>query len=149
LGQTIATQADFEVNPSVPVLTCQVVFIDEFIRDVQDFDANVFGLGNRSIQVEVLKVDGAKAGTFSREDTVEEELEKLQQYCVCTHIARIADAVATNGDPCAVRVILFRTDFTYNHGMACFLSLVQWNIMVVDVKEGVSTNYKFGAGGLP
>jgi hypothetical protein len=56
--------------------------------------------------VEVLKVDGAKACTFWREYTVEEELEKLQQSCVSTHIARVADAVATNGDPCAVRVIL-------------------------------------------
>jgi hypothetical protein len=73
----VATLVDFEVNPSVMVQTCQLVFVDELIGDVQDFDANVFRLGHRSIQVEVLKVDGAKAGTFLREDTVEEKLEKL------------------------------------------------------------------------
>ena len=51
---------------------------------------------------------------FLREYTVEEELEKLQRCCVSTHIARVADAVATNGDQCAVRVILVWIDFTYN-----------------------------------
>jgi hypothetical protein len=148
LGQAVATLVDFKVNPSITVQTCQLGFIDEFIRDVQDFDANVFGLGHGSIQVEVLKVNGAKAGTFPREDTVDEELEKLQQHCFCTHISRVADAVATNGDPCAVRVILVRKDFTYNHGMAYFLSLVQWDVMLVDAEVDVSASYTLGAGGL-
>jgi hypothetical protein len=149
LGQAIATLADFEVNSSVRVQTCQLVFIDKLVNDVQDFDANVLGLGNGSIKVEVLKVNGAKAGTFLREDTVEEELEKLQQHCVCTHIARVADAVVTNGDPCVVRVVLVWMGFTYKHGMAYFLSLVRWDVMVVDAKESVGTSYTLGAGGLP
>ena len=149
MGQAVATLANFEVNPSITVQTSQLVFVDELIRVVQDFDVNVFGLGHRSIQVEVLKINGAKAGTFLREDTVEEELEKLQRHYVCTHISRVADAVATNGDPCEVRVILFRTDFTYIHGMAYFLSLVRQNVMVVNAKESVCTSYTLGAGGLP
>jgi hypothetical protein len=48
------------------------VFIDELIRNVRDLDANIFWIGHRSIQVEILKGDGAKASTFLREDTVEE-----------------------------------------------------------------------------
>jgi hypothetical protein len=68
---------------------------------------------------------------------------------LCTHIARIADAVATNGDLCAVRVILVWLDFTYYHGMAYFLPLVQWDFMVVDAKECVGTSYTFGVGGFP
>jgi hypothetical protein len=73
--------------------------------------------------------------SFLEEYTVEEELEKLQQCCVSTHIARVADAVATNGNPCVVRVILVSMDFTYNHGMAYFISLVQQDVMVVDAKK--------------
>ncbi len=107
------------------------------------------GLWSIKVKVEVLKVDGAKVGAFLREDTVEEELEQLQQHCVSTHIARVADAVATNGDLCVVRVVLVRMDFTYNHGMSYFLSLVQWDVMVVDAKESVGTGYTLGAGGLP
>ncbi len=38
---------------------------------------NIFRIGHRVIQVEIPKVNGAQAGTFPREDTVEEELEQL------------------------------------------------------------------------
>jgi hypothetical protein len=147
--QAIATLADFEVNPSVMVQTCELVFVNELIGNVLYFVANVFVLGHGSVKVEVLKVDGAKACTFSREYTVEEELEKFQQCCVSTHIARVADAVATNGDPCVVRVILVWMDFTYYHGMAYLISLVQRDVMVVDAKERVGTGYMIGAGAFP
>jgi hypothetical protein len=60
-----------------------------------------------------------------------------------------ADAVATNGDPCAIRVILLRTNFTYIYGMAYFLSLVRRNAVVVDAKECVSSRHTLGVGGLP
>ena len=145
----------YYINPRSALLlehisqTCELVFVNELLWDVQDFDANVFGLRHVSVKVEVFKVNGAKAGTFLTEYTVEEELEKLQQCCVCTHISRVADAVATNCDLCAVRVILFRTDFTYNHGMANYPSLVRRDVMVVDVKEHVGTGYTLGVGGLP
>ncbi len=45
--------------------------------------------------------------TLLLEYTVGEELEQFQGCCVGTHIARVADAVATNGDLCVVRVVLF------------------------------------------
>ena len=64
MGQAVASLADFKVNPSVLVQTCQLVFVNELIGDVQDFDANVFGLGHGGIKVEVLEVNGAKVGTF-------------------------------------------------------------------------------------
>ena len=67
----------------------------------------------------------------------------------CTHIARVADAVATNGDLCAVRVVLFRSDFTNHHGVVYFLPLVQRDVFVVDAKECIGTGNTFGVGGLP
>jgi hypothetical protein len=84
-----------------------------------------------------------------RKYTVEEELEQFQGRCVSTHIVRVrlADAVATNGDSCAVRVVLVWMDFTYNHGMAYFLSLVRWDIVVVNAKEHVGTGNTLGVGG--
>ncbi len=124
MGQAVATLADFEVNPSVMVQTCELVFVDEILWNVQDFDANVFQLGHGCVEVEVLKVDGAKACTFLQEYTVEEELEQFQGCCVGTHIARVADAVATNGmvhawvgqniTPLTSSKGYFCTIFTYN-----------------------------------
>jgi hypothetical protein len=98
LGQAVATLADFEENSSITVQICELVFVNELVWDVQDFVANLFRLGHGHVKVEVLKVNGAKACTFSREYTVEEELEQFQGHCVSTHITRVADAVATNGD---------------------------------------------------
>ncbi len=106
MGQAIATLVDFEANPSITVQTCELVFINELVWDVQDFDANVFRLGHGCVKAEALKVNGAKECTFLREYTVEEELEQFLGHCVSTHITRVADAVATNGDLCAVRVVL-------------------------------------------
>ncbi len=77
---------------------------------VQTFDANIFQLRHGRVKVEILKVDGAKVCTFLQEYTVEEVLEKFQGRCVSTHITRVADAVATNGDSRAVRVVLVWTD---------------------------------------
>ncbi len=148
MGKSVATLADFEVNPSIPVQTCELVFVNELLWNVQVFDANVFQLRHGHVEVEVLKVDEAKACTFSREYTVEEKLEKFQGCCVGTHIARVADAVATNGDSCAIRVV-FQSDFTNNHGVAYFLPLVQRDIVVVNAEECVGTGNTFGAGGLP
>ncbi len=145
----MATLADFELNSCVTVQTCEFVFVNTFVGDVQDFDANVFGLGHGSVKVEVLQANGAKVGTLLREYTVEEELEKFQGCYVSTHIARVADAVANNGDLCAVRVVLVWMDFTYNHGMAYFLPLVQRDVVLVDAKECVGTGYTLGVGGLP
>jgi hypothetical protein len=39
-------------------------------------------------------------------------------------------------------------DFTYNHGIAYFFSLVRQNVMVVNANESVSTGYTHGAGGI-
>ncbi len=36
---------------------------------------DVFGIGHGSFQIEVFDVDGAEAGTFPGEDTVEKELD--------------------------------------------------------------------------
>ncbi len=149
MGKAIATLADFEVNPSITVQICELVFVNELILDFQDFDANVFWPRHGHVKVEVFKIDGAKACYFLQELTVEKELEQFQGRCVSTHIARVADAVATDGDLCVVRVILVWSDFTYYHGVAYFLPFVQRDVVVVDAKEGVGTGYTFGVGVLP
>jgi hypothetical protein len=55
---------DLEVNPSITVQTCELVFVNKLIWDVQDFDVNVFWLGHEPVKVEVLKINGAKVAPF-------------------------------------------------------------------------------------
>ena len=73
----------------------------------------------------------------------------LVDLTVGTHIARVADVVATNGDLCVVRVVLFQLNFMNNHGVAYFHPLVQQDVVVVDAKECVGTGNMFGVGGFP
>ncbi len=75
LEKSVATLADFKVNPSVMVQTCEFVFVNELLWNVQDFDAYLFRLVHGRVKVEVLMVNGAKACTFLQEYTVEEKLE--------------------------------------------------------------------------
>ncbi len=67
MGQAVATLVDFEVNPAIRVQPYKLVFVDELVRDVQGFDANLFRLGHAGVKVEVFKVNGAKACTFLRQ----------------------------------------------------------------------------------
>jgi len=59
------------------VCTCKLVFLNEFSWDVCDFDVDILRIGHWGIKVEVLEVDGAEACTFTREHTVEEQLDQV------------------------------------------------------------------------
>ncbi len=43
-GKAVATLGDFEVDPSITVQPCELVFANELVWDVQDFDVNVLWL---------------------------------------------------------------------------------------------------------
>ncbi len=99
LRKAIAALADFEVYPTILVPTSQVVFIDEFFRNVQDFDPNIFRVWHGCIKIEVLEVNGVEACTLLREYTVKENLDQLEQSCVGSNISGVTDLAATNVDP--------------------------------------------------
>jgi hypothetical protein len=139
LGKSITALANVKVDPAVLVLAREIVFSDEPIQDVRELDANIFWIRHRSVQIVVLEIDGAEPSSFSEEDTVEEELDRFKQGCVGAHIARIANPVATDGDMGAVRIILFRTYLTNDHGVADFLALVGRDVLVINDVEGVGT----------
>ena len=62
---------NFKVDPPITIPTGEMVFINEFRRYVQDFDAEIFRVGHGSVKVEVLQVNQAETCPFSRQDTVE------------------------------------------------------------------------------
>lgn len=141
LGEAITTLTNFEVDPAIAVPPNEIVFFDEFIRDIGELDANIFGIGHRSIEVEVLQVDGTEPCALSGEDTVEEQFDKFQRCGVGANIARVADPVATDSDTGAVGVILLWANLADHHGMADFLALGGRDVLVVDEKECVGTFY--------
>ncbi len=112
MGKPVTSLANFKVDPAVLISAREVVFLQQFVGDVGDLDANIFRLEHRRVQVEVLEVNGAEPSIFPGEDTVEQELDKLERGCVGADIAGIAYSVAADGDTGAVGIILFRTDIT-------------------------------------
>jgi hypothetical protein len=96
--------------------------------------------------VEILEVDAAEACAFSREDTVEENFDQLKRSRVGSNISGVTDLATSNGNPGTIRVVLFRTDFADYKGMADFLSLVRWDIFVLNQEEGIGTIDMFCAG---
>jgi hypothetical protein len=49
----------------------EVAFLDELVRDFRELDANIFRIRHRSVQIEVLEINGAEPSSFPGEETVE------------------------------------------------------------------------------
>ena len=64
---------DFEVNPPTVCEACEVVFVDEFLRDVGKFDSDIFWSVERCAKVEVFDVEAGKAGVWRGDDAVNEQ----------------------------------------------------------------------------
>jgi hypothetical protein len=77
---------------------------------------------------------------------VEKKLDKFEGPGVGSHIAREADAIAVDGYAGAIRIIFFRTHFAYHHGVADFLLLMAWDVVVVNKEEGISACNPFCVG---
>jgi hypothetical protein len=71
LGKSVTALANFKVDPAILVSAREIVFIDELVQDVRELDANIFGIRHRSVQIEVLEINGAEPSSFPGEDTVE------------------------------------------------------------------------------
>ncbi len=141
LGKTITSLANFKVDPTITILTGEVVFFNELCRYVRDLDADVFRVGHGSVKVKILQVDGAELCTLPGEDTVEEKFDEFKGGGVGANVARVANPVATNGDMGVVRVNLLRANFADHHGMTDLLALVEGDVLEVDEEEGISTRY--------
>ena len=71
LGKSVTALANFKVDPAILVLAQEIVFLDELVWDVRKLDANIFWIRHRSVQIEVLEINGAEPSSFPGEDTIE------------------------------------------------------------------------------
>ena len=65
LRETIAALANFEIHPAVTITSLEGLFLNELLRNVRHFDADIFWVRHGSVKVEVLEIDGAKEGALS------------------------------------------------------------------------------------
>ncbi len=64
LGKSVTALANFKVDPAISVSAREIVFLDELVWDVRELDANIFGIRHRSVQIEVLEINGAEPSSF-------------------------------------------------------------------------------------
>jgi hypothetical protein len=146
LGQAITALANLKVDPPVMIAILEVVLLNEFRQNVSNFNVDIFRVRYWSIEVEVLEVDGAKACAWARKHAVEKKLDKFEGRSVGSHITQEADVIVPDGNVGAIRIVLFRTHFTYHHGVADFLPFMEQDVVVVDKEEGFSACNPFCVG---
>jgi hypothetical protein len=147
LGQAITALANLELDPTITITTLKFVLLNEFRQNVCNFNADIFKVRHQCIEIEILEVDGAETCAWARKQDVEKKLDKFKGRSVGSHVTQEADAIAADGDAGAIRIILFWPHFTYHHGVADFLLFMDWDVVVVDKKEGVSACNLFCVGG--
>jgi hypothetical protein len=138
LGGTVHATAHFKLDPGVTGKFVELVLVNEFSGDVRKLDVDVLWPVERGVEIEVLKVHGAKPSIALGEKTVDEQFDKFNQACGVTYISRICNVVATNGDACTVGIIsLLWLDFANDLGVGDFLAAVNWDLVIRNGEEGV------------
>jgi hypothetical protein len=130
-------------------LKLKVVLLNEFCRNVSNFNADVFGVWHWSIKVEVLAVYGAEMCAWARKFAVEKKLDKFKGCGICSHVAREANAIDADRYAGAIKIIFFWTHFAYHHGGTDFVPFMARDVVVVDKEEGVRARNPFCVGRRP
>ena len=104
----------FKVDPAVEVdVVKEIVFVDEFLRDVGQHDADVLWSVEWGLKVKVFDVKGDKLRALPGENTVENEFDEVKRRGLGADVAEVRDVLDGNGDAHAVGVGLLRSDATY------------------------------------
>ena len=115
----------------------EVVFLNEFLRDIRELDAHIFGLLHWGLEIEVFQIKRNKVRIATRQNAFNDNFDKVELSGWCTYIPRVANLTTCDGDARAIRVFLVGFDLEYYHGMANFMMSVLWNVDELDESEGV------------
>jgi hypothetical protein len=141
LGKAIASLANFEVDPPVPIHTGEIVLLNELHRNVLDLDADIFRVGHGSVEVEnfrsmvlnrapFLEMTLLRRSLTTSREAVLVPTSPGKQILVPLMVIRVWSGSSFSGQ-----------FFPDNHGMTDFLALVEGDVLIVDDEEGVGTPY--------
>ena len=108
------------------------------MRDVRELDADIFRAVERGLEIEVRYIEHDKLGVFSREDAIQEKLDKIQGSSFGTNVTRVAYAIAANGDAGTIGVGLFRSYETDHFGVGDLFATLLWDVLISNDIEGIS-----------
>ena len=132
LGKTIHAADAADVYPSIRCgLFMELIFLNDFLRDVTEFDLCKFGSFEWCHEVEIGKVDAHKTCAQCGNYTVEEYLDKEERGRVGADAFRIVDEVASHGCMGATGFLLFNANGAYKFDVG-------------DIFEAVAGDFSFG-----
>jgi hypothetical protein len=138
LGETVHATVYFKVDPGVTGKLVELVLINEILGDVSKINADILWLVEGGVETEFFDVHDGKLSITLGENTVDEQLYKLNQARGGTYISRICNVVAANGDARTVSVVsLLRSDLANNIGVGDFPVALGWDLVRQDEEEGI------------
>ena len=141
LWEAINATANFEVDPTILHMVVKVIFIDEFLRNVAEIDADISKAVQWSLEVEVADVEGDIFEDLLREDTVDDEFEYIKQCSFGYHVAWIFDVVTANFNAVVIGILLFRAERAHKFRGCDFFPVVHGDEVIVDDIEYVCAFY--------
>ena len=101
-----------ELHPNVASKLVEIVFENEFLRDIRKSNMCVFAEIKGGDHVEVGNVKGCKPVISEQKDYVENELDKFQGDSGCDNISRIAYSIGADGDTVLIGVCFLGLNIT-------------------------------------
>ena len=73
------------------------------------FYAHILGLLHRGLEIKVFKFKSDKASIATRKDTVNNELDEVEETCGHAYIDWVSDLDTRDGDTCPIGILLLRS----------------------------------------
>ena len=130
--EAVDVALDFEVNSIVAHEGVEVVLINEFLRDVGEFDADILWTVEGCLEIEGFHVEGEEIGTFAGEHTVEDQFDQVEGSYLGTGIAGIYNVVTCNCNTWAIGIAFVWAKGTHNFRIGNGFAGIGGNIVVLE-----------------
>ena len=120
------------VYPTITGFVDKAIILDEIFGDVGELYAGVFKAVEWGVEVEVADVKSSKAGIETGDNTVKDNFGKFKGAGWNANIARVANALATDGDASEISIVLVWLDFTHYFDVCDPFAAVTGDVVVCD-----------------
>ena len=73
-----SNHGESKINPSILDCLCEIILLDEFLWDIRELYAHIFGSLHQGLEVEVFKIKAGKAHIATQHNTVNDEFDKVE-----------------------------------------------------------------------
>ena len=115
----------------------KVIFFDEFLWDVQELYAHIFGSPNQGLEVKVFQIKSDKVCIATRQNAVNDKFDENTCSGRRTYIPGVANLTTYDGDACSIGIFFVRFHLADNHGVANLSSCALGDFLKLDEAKGI------------